>query len=383
MQRVALLLVGLLTASLWLPVAVAAEEVEGTGWTLTAAGFGDDVPRDLERSGDRMVVAGTFTGWMSLEDDLTPLETNSTANNLDGFVAWTHPNGTWSHGSVVTSENGTDVIDRIGVLDNGDVLVTGRACAGTAGLACNASFGSSLSLSKASSADHGFVFLARISEAGVWQWARQLNSEQPMQVLDLALQGASVFVAVHHQGSVDVDGLEDPIAGQDREAILVVEFDQSGSTVRSLSVQTTQIIDEVASLCANRQGQMHLALTFGERLIAGEHVLVSAGGTDAAVLRLGEGENFTWATSTNSSGDVQAVRCTTGAADGVVVAGSLNGEATFSGTTASSSQGIDVWTARVSGGAEWSDVDVFGGPGTDVPVDVHVDASGIRIVAGM
>ncbi|MGB1462297.1 MAG: hypothetical protein ACPG8Q_02080, partial [Candidatus Poseidoniaceae archaeon] len=200
---------------------------------------------------------------------------------------------------------------------------------------------------------------------------------------DLALQGASVFVAVHHQGSVDVDGLEDPIAGQDREAILVVEFDQSGSTVRSLSVQTTQIIDEVASLCANRQGQMHLALTFGERLIAGEHVLVSAGGTDAAVLRLGEGENFTWATSTNSSGDVQAVRCTTGAADGVVVAGSLNGEATFSGTTASSSQGIDVWTARVSGGAEWSDVDVFGGPGTDVPVDVHVDASGIRIVAGM
>ena len=159
--------------------------------------------------------------------------------------------------------------------------------------------------------------------------------------------------------------------------------DQSGSTVRSLSVQTTQIIDEVASLCASRQGQMHLALTFGERLIAGEHVLVSAGGTDAAVLRLGEGENFTWATSTNSSGDVQTVRCTTGAADGVVVAGSLNGEATFSGTTASSSQGIDVWTARVSGGAEWSDVDIFGGPGTDVPVDVHVDASGIRIVAGM
>ena len=383
MRRVALLMVGLLTVSLWLPAAVAEEGVESTGWALTAAGFGDDIPYDLARSGERMVVAGTFTGWMSLEDDLDPLETNSTTNNLDGFIAWTHPDGTWSHGSTVTSANGTDVIDRIGVLANGDLLVAGRACAGTAGLACNVTFGSSLTLSKASTGAHGLVFLARITEDGVWQWARQLNSDQPMQVLDLALQGASVYVAVHHYSSVKVDGLVDPIAGQDRDAVVILEFDQSGTTVRSLSVQTTQIIDEVASLCVNRQGEMHLALTFGERLIAGEHVLVSAGGTDAAVLRLGEGEAFAWATSTNSSGDVQAIRCTTGAEDGVVVAGAINGEAAFSGATASSSQGIDVWMARVSGGAEWSNVEVIGGPGTDVPVDVHVDASGTRIVAGM
>ena len=87
-----------------------------------------------------------------------------------------------------------------------------------------------------------FVFLARVSESGVWQWARQLMSEQPIQVLDLDVQGASAFVAVHHQGSVDVDGLEDPVAGSDREAILVVEFDLSGTTLRSLSIQTTQII---------------------------------------------------------------------------------------------------------------------------------------------
>ena len=175
------------------------------------------------------------------------------------------------------------------MLANGDLLVAGRACAGTAGLACNVTFGSSLTLSKASSGAHGLVFLARITEDGVWQWARQLNSDQPMQVLDLP-SGRFGYVAVHHYSSVKVDGLVDPIAGQDRDAVVILEFDQSGTTVRSLSVQTTQIIDEVASLCVNRQGEMHLALTFGERLIAGEHVLVSAGGTDAAVLRLGEGE---------------------------------------------------------------------------------------------
>lgn len=384
MRRTALLLVGLLCVSLWLPALAAADEVDATGWALTAAGFGDDVPFDLARSGDRMVVAGTFTGWMSLEDDLDPLETNATANNLDGFLAWTHPNGTWSHGTVVTSENGTESVDRIGVLPNGDLLVAGRACAGTAGLSCNATFGPTTALSKSSASDHGFAFLARVTEDGVWQWARQLNSEQPITVLDLALQGASVYVAVHHQGPVNVDGLEDPVAGQDNEAILVVEFDQSGTTLRSLGLQTTQIIEETASLCVNRQGQMHLALTFGDRLIAGEHELTSPGGTDAAVVRFGEGEDaFAWATSTSSAGDVQAVRCTAGADDGVVVAGTLGGAATFSGNNATSSQGIDVWSAHVSGGAEWSDLEVFGGPGTDVPVDVHVDASGTRILAGM
>jgi hypothetical protein len=382
MRGRALLLVGLLTLSLWLPANVAAEEGEAAGWALTAAGFGDDVPRDLVRSGDRMVVAGTFTGWMSLEDDLNPMETNSTANNLDGFVAWTHPNGSWSHGSVVTSENGTDVVDRVGVLPNGDLLIAGRACAGTAGLPCNATFDGMLTLTKTSTADHGFVFLARLSESGVWQWARQLVSEQPIQVLDLSVQGASAFVAVHHQGSVDVDGLEDPVAGSDREAILVVEFDLSGTTLRSLSIQTTQIIEETASLCANRQGEMHLALTYGDQLIAGDFVLTSSGGTDAAVVRFGEGDAFAWATSTDSSDDVQAMRCTTGVGDGVVVVGTLRGEATFSDATVSSAQGIDVWAADVSGGATWSNVEIFGGPGTDVPVDVHIDASGTRILAG-
>lgn len=383
MRRVALLLVVLLTLSLWLPVAVAADEVEASSWTLSAAGFGDDVPHDLARSGDRMVVAGTFTGWMSLEDDLDPLETNSTGNNEDGFVAWTHANGTWSHGTVVTSENGTESVDRIGVLGNGDLLVAGRACAGTAGLACNTTFGGSMVLEKASADDHGFVFLARITEAGVWQWARQLNSEQPVQVLDLALQGSSVYVAVHHQGPIEVDGLADPVAGQDKEAVLVVEFDQSGTTLRSLSIQTSQIIEEVASLCANRQGQMHLALTYGERLIAGDHVLTSPSGTDTAVVRFGEDDTFAWATSTSSNEDVQAVRCTAAADDGVVVVGTLRGTATFSATNVTAPQGIDVWAAHVSGGATWSEIEVFGGPGTDVPVDVSVDASGVRILAGM
>ena len=69
------------------PLAAAVAE-EGGEHRLapTAAGFGDDIPYDLARSGERMAVAGTFTGWMSLEDDLS-LETNSTTNNLDGFIA--------------------------------------------------------------------------------------------------------------------------------------------------------------------------------------------------------------------------------------------------------------------------------------------------------
>ena len=370
----------LLLCAAW-PLA-AAENADGPGWTLSAAGFGDDRVEDMARSGNDVVIVGSFSGWMRLSDGIEAVDANASSINLDGFVAWATSNGTWRSSTLITSANGTDVVDRIVALPDGDIVVAGRYCAGTAGEACNATYGPDGVLEKEQSSDDGAAFLARIRSDGTWLWARALASDDAILVLDLVRSGTELHVAVLHQGQVRMEGLEQPDIEADRAGATVLRFDSSGIALGRVDVRAgTSALEEVGALCLDRSGVVHFVVSFAGSLVSESMQINSSGGTDVAVLRL-ENDKVVWMASSDSMDDVAGIACTSAAQDGVVVAGTMRGSVAFGDLLHANASSIDAWTARVTAGGAWQDLERFGGSGTDRPAAVLVNAEGSRLLVG-
>lgn len=364
-----------------LPLA-AAETTASDGWTLTAAGFGDDSVEDIARLGNDLIVVGSFSGWMQLSEQVGAVDANASSVNLDGFIAWATSNGSWRAGTLITSDNGSDVVDRVVALPDGDIVVAGRYCAGTAGEFCNATYGQDGVLSKERTSDDGAAFLARLRSDGTWLWARALASEDSVVVLDLVRSGTDLHLALLHQGEVRIDGLDLPELEADRSGATVFRFDSSGTALGRVDVRAgASALEEVGALCLDRSGVVHLVVSFAGTLVSEAHQINSSGGTDVAVLRL-EQDAIVWMTSTDSLDDVAGTACTSAANDGVVVAGTMRGDVAFGDLLSANASSIDAWAARVSAAGAWQDLDVLGGSGTDRPSTVLVNADGSRLLVG-
>ncbi len=380
MRRVAMGLLMLLLVATVPPTAAADGPTEG-GWALVAAGFGNDVVHDVTNAGGTLVAVGSFSGWLGLSENVQAIDANASSVNLDGFIAWAAPNGTWMHGSLINSDNGSESIDRVAALDGGDVLVAGRYCSGTAGEACSASYGDDGILEKEYITDDGGAFLARISPDATWMWATSITSEDAVLVLDLIAHEDEAVLAIHHQNNLRLSQWNG--TGEDhRLGATALRFDASGTLLGQIQVSSgTTNLEEEGALCVDRLGTVHLVLNYASNLIADDRLIESPNGIDVAVLRIVE-DATEWMVSTSSNEDVTAVACTAAAQDGIVLTGTMRGEVAFGDRLNGSASSIDVWTARLTEAGEWQDLEVLGGTGTDRPSDVMVNAEGSRLLVG-
>ena len=119
------------------------EEADSLGWVATLGGFSEDTINALAPLENNSVLAGgAFTSSILIGDN------GHNSNQLgfddtDGFIAIVNDTSEWnfseSFGSI-----GVDTVESLAIMSDGDFIIAGAYCLGSAGLQCNMTLGLSL-----------------------------------------------------------------------------------------------------------------------------------------------------------------------------------------------------------------------------------------------
>ena len=132
------------------------------GWANSAAGFGQDNVYDahVDIEGFTYLV-GSYTDWMGFNEQVDGITSEGALGDVDMFLGKIDKNGVWLNATTEGSSSGKDTIQAIDSFENGDLLLAGTFCEGTAGISCNLTLGDMPSLEKISNNDEGNIFVGR------------------------------------------------------------------------------------------------------------------------------------------------------------------------------------------------------------------------------
>lgn len=273
-------------------------QAQSWAWaTSTGDGMGFAVAFD---SAGNRYVAGSFSREAVFGTDTLRLP----PKQLGGYVGKQAPNGTWRW---VVQTDSMPYGFGITVNRQGEVLLAG-------------SFTGAITLGSQRLAAQGVIntYVACLSPAGQWQWARQAP-------------GHMVWVK---------------------------------------------------DLCTDYQSSVYLTGHFQGTAIFGSDTLTSAGAEDVFVARLDRAGNWQWAVRAGGRGSDYGSAVATGAQGQVVVAGSYSWTAGFGTQSLTARGNTDIFAAQLSPGGNWQWATTAGGPFLDEGSHVTTDHLGNVYVAG-
>jgi hypothetical protein len=267
---------------------------------------------------------------------------------------------------------------RIAVDSAGDVLITGRSL-GTV------DFGGE-PLVSAGFAD---LVIAKLNAEGEHLWSKRLDdaTEQP----DICLIGscADIFVAVDSADNVLIAGAlfgtmdfgGGPLTSEGNADLFVAKLDASGNYLwaRRFGDGSFQVANGIA---LDDTGNIYITGSFLGTLDFGGGLLVSAGNSDAFIVKLNAGGAYVWG---KRFGDASAQRGGEAAVDGegnLLMTGRFSGSVDFGGGPLTST-GENIYVAKLdtAGGHIWSKR--FGEASTSqARVNVAVDNAGQALLSG-
>ena len=112
------------------------EESNPLGWVVSVGGFNEDAIHALvPLENNSVLVGGTFTSSILIGDN--GHDSNQLGfNDMDGFIAISNETNEWnfseSFGSI-----GVDSVESLAIMSDGDFIIAGTYCLGSAGLQCN------------------------------------------------------------------------------------------------------------------------------------------------------------------------------------------------------------------------------------------------------
>ena len=121
-------------------VHASSESSDPLGWVVSVGGFYEDsIQSIVPLDNNSVLVGGTFTSSILIGDN--GHDSNQLGfDDMDGFLAMANETNEWnfseSFGSI-----GVDSVESIALLSDGDVIVAGNYCLGSAGLQCNMTLG--------------------------------------------------------------------------------------------------------------------------------------------------------------------------------------------------------------------------------------------------
>ena len=348
------------------------------GWVASAGGtFDDYISQTTVYVNGTYLVAGSYEGDLQFRDQI---EGHSSAGprDLDAFLGWVNPNGTWI-ASITFGSSGLDSIDAVALLSNGDAIVAGTYCVNSFGTQCELVLDGVDPLTK-DSANKGNVFLARLNHDGVWAWATQIGNEYDNLVIDMMVTSTDeIHLGVLYKDTMDFNGEVLPVASQ--TSMLIAVYDEGGNPQTHVVLRTQDSIDFVGGLCLDGAGQTYVAATFNGEVRAGQTVLNSNGQTDLMVASY-EASEWAWAISGGSVNEDRAWGCSGAPTQGISVVGEFIGNATFGEFTTETSDRTDLILASVSSSGAWSGIATAGGPGVDRATGIVTNTVGDIVITG-
>ena len=351
------------------------------GWvTNFGGGLMDYVTQSIMYPDGRVATAGWFQGNIQFDDIVDPVGAIGGSNDIDFFLGWTEPNGTWitalSEGSV-----STDSIETIALMPDGDLIVAGTYCINSIDIECELALGELTPLEKESYRDEGNAFVARIDSSGEWLWASQIQNQYEMFVVDMLITpDNNIHVSIVVEGDIRLE--QTTIESSSDQSLMVVTFSENGDALRHVKVDTIGGIEPFGSLCMDGLEATYIAVSFTGELIVNETVLTSKGMTDLAVARYSE-FGWDWAISAGGPGEDRVWDCDGRGTSGIEIVGEFNGNASFDELYTEQSNGIDLFVAEVSQSGGWVDVVTEGGTGIDRATGIAYNEQGSTFITGV
>lgn len=312
--------------------------------------------------------------------------TGSASSSTNAYVAKISPSGQWqwAAGNSSTSNYPSGVqLHAVTVDATGNVYA-----AGVVGSGYGASLGS-VALNGPGSGSGGFLFVAKLSAAGQWQWARQTTATgfEPYATPNaLAVDatgalyvGGQLAGAGHVFGSTTLSAVSASTAnGYDAFVAKLTAAGQWQWAVRAGGTGEETVND----LALGSGGTISVVGSYSlTDLTLGSTVLGSNRQGNAFVGQLSAAGQWQWASSSTTGGERQVKAVATDAAGNTYVAGSFHGRQTFGSTTLSSNGG-DAFVGKLDASGQWLWVVRGGGSSFDQINALTLDAAGNVYVAG-
>ena len=357
------------------------EGSEPLGWAVTVGGFGEDSINALAPlDNNSVLVGGSFTSSILIGDN--GHDSNQLGfDDMDGFIAISNETNEWnfseSFGSI-----GVDSVDAVSLMSDGDFIIAGNYCLGSAGLQCNMTLGSLPTLDKDADSDEGNAYIARYDVETGWQWAVSIANQQEILMFDMFVDAYDqIHVSVLFKELLDMN--QTIFAGGSQSSLAVMLFDEYGIFTNGFSAMSEDGVEPFGGFCQNSVGDTFIAFTFIGQLAFDEVGSVdSNGGGDIVVAKYGE-TSWTWLQQAGGTGDDLVNGCVAGAGLDVQVFGTIEGNSTFGTDYSETTQWFDAFRADITTNGAWDGLTVEGGSGYDMYSAAYRTASGSVIYAGV
>lgn len=335
----------------------------------------------LDRAGNTLV-CGNFSGTLTLG-----AITLSSRGAADAFVARLSPTGQWLQ-AAQAGGTGTDLATGLALAADGSAVVVG-SFTGTA------QFGPLTLLNADAGGSSTDVFVARLTEAGVWSQALALGSTGNERAAAVAIgpTGAATVLGGFFGPALVVGSttLLNADPSTDTEDLFVASLADNGTwqyAARAGGPDT----DTPSSLALMADGTAVVAGSFYSRTASfGPQVLTNVGpitaSADVFVARLSPTGIWTQASSAGGPGQDYAHGVAVHVNGTVTVAGTFNNTSSTFGSftllnTNPASFFNDVFVARLSPAGTWTQAVRAGGAGHDFASSVAIDAGNNATVLG-
>ena len=395
MYRPISVLVILLLATVFVPEPLELQEAEiasstgegneSLGWAMSVGGFNEDWITDIvPLANNSVAVGGTFVSSILIGEnghDSSQICETGSCNDKDGFLAFSNESNEW-YFSTSFGSSGVDQVDSIAMLSDGDLIVGGSYCLGSAGLSCNMTLGDLPTLSKEDLGDEGNAFLARYDMDAGWIWAVSISNYFDIFMMDLYVDiYDNIHASVLFRDMLDVNGTI--FLGSTEPSVALMMFDENGILETGHTAMSELGVDPFGGFCQNSIGETFIALTFiGEISFEEVGSIEAVGGSDIVVAKYDE-DDWQWIQNAGGEGDDRAYGCIPGDEQSVQVYGSFEGNASFGNEYTESSQWVDAYIATLDPLGFWSALSTEGGLGYESFNAAYRTPSGSAIFAGV
>jgi hypothetical protein len=336
-------------------------------WAIRAGGYGTDFSNDIcVDSNSNTYIIGSF------QDVASFGSINLTSSGYsDVFVAKIDTNGVWQWavrgGGILWDDGYSICID-----PGGNIYICGL-------FEGNASFGSTTFINS----DYCDVFVAKLNTDGVWQWAiRGGGDNNSIFCKDICVDSNdNLYITGHFYfnssfGSTNLSGYYD---------VFVAKLSNNGVWQWAVSGGGTDM-DESYGICVDSSSYSYITGFFQGNASFGSINLTSSGYSDVFVAKLDTNGVWQWAIRAGGNQpDLSSagVDICIDPSRNIYIIGDFYGNATFGSTTLTSSGYSDVFVAKLDTNGVWQWAVRGGGDSGDESFNICIDSNGDIYITGI
>ena len=287
------------------------EGSEPLGWAVSVGGFEEDSINALAPlNNNSVLVGGSFTSSILIGEN--GHDSNQLGfDDMDGFIAISNETNEWNFSESVGSI-GVDSVDALALMSDGDFIIAGNYCLGSAGLQCNMTLGSLPTLDKDADSDEGNAYIARYDVETGWQWAVSIANQQEILMFDMFVdEYDQIHVSVLFKEILDMN--QTIFAGGSQSSLAVMLFDEYGIFTNGFSAMSEDGVEPFGGFCQNSVGDSFIAFTFIGQLAFDEIGSVDSNGGGDIVVAKYDATSWTWLQQAGGTGDDLVNGCVAGA----------------------------------------------------------------------